>query len=429
MHLPRRSRHTMGARLTVLLSVCGLTLSVAAADADASLVTTTITTAGETPYSVPAGASSLQVTVVGAPGQARYAEASPGQGADVQATLSAPFPGSTLYAEVGATGGAGAGTSTWAGAGGGASDVQTCSILESCIDTGDPATDPRLIVAGGGGGTGAEGFGFGGTGGSGGVTAAITGPGAGGNGTDGATGGAGGNAGLAATTTPTTAAAPGDGSGTCGGQGSAASVADGGAGQTADGGRDSDGGGGGGGWVGGSGGGAGGCGGDGDGGGGGAGVSYVASSATLTGIGVAGETGPEVSITATIAAAPAATITSPARDAVYARGQVVDAAFSCAEGTAGSGLEPGADGCSGTTADGAALDTSAPGVHAFTVTATSTDGLTTSREVVYFVRWRRRPRRWATPRYRWHGLGPAGLRHTRPAVDREPSALDRALPR
>ena len=45
------------------------------------------------------------------------------------------------------------------GAGGGASDIQTCSIQTSdCVNTGNATTDPRLIVAAGGGGGGGGGY-------------------------------------------------------------------------------------------------------------------------------------------------------------------------------------------------------------------------------------------------------------------------------
>lgn len=118
--------------------------------------TTTITAAGETAYSIPAGAYALQVTVVGSTGGTAASSGAPGQGALVQATIPVPDGLSTLYVEVGNSSGAGGGgASAGGGAGGGASDVQTCSVAEpGCAYTADPASDPRLVVAGGGGGGG-----------------------------------------------------------------------------------------------------------------------------------------------------------------------------------------------------------------------------------------------------------------------------------
>ncbi len=155
----------------------------------------------------------------------------------------------------------------------------------------------------------------------------------------------------------------------------------GGTGQDANGGNDADGGGGGGGWVGGSGGGGGQCVSNGAGGGGGAGASYAESSATGVSISEATSLSPEVVITATIAAPPSASITTPANGATYSAGQTVDANYSCTEGSQGTGIQS----CSGPVADGAAIDTSTPGPHSFTVTATSSDGLTGSQTATYTV--------------------------------------------
>ncbi len=93
-------------RGVVLLSVCEASLGVTAAAADASAVTTTITTSGETAYTVPLGTTALQVTVVGAHDVRASTTAAAGLGADVQAILTLT-PGSTLYAEVAGPGGAG----------------------------------------------------------------------------------------------------------------------------------------------------------------------------------------------------------------------------------------------------------------------------------------------------------------------------------
>ncbi|MGA9114857.1 MAG: Ig-like domain repeat protein [Candidatus Dormiibacterota bacterium] len=282
--------------------------------------TTTITAAGETAYSIPAGAYALQVTVVGSTGGTAASSGAPGQGALVQATIPVPDGLSTLYVEVGNSSGAGGGgASAGGGAGGGASDVQTCSVAEpGCAYTADPASDPRLVVAGGGGGGGQNDPNFdfidGGAGGSAGASGtAVTGPGGGGgygefdDPFDGAPGGDAGLGADASTAAPG-AGCPGNGTGTAGSPGT------GGAGQELPG-VDwlefAAGGSGGGGWVGGSGGGSGGCYypslpgfAVGSGGGGGAGASFLESSATDTSVTTAGDTPAEAVITPLFAIAP-----------------------------------------------------------------------------------------------------------------------------
>ncbi len=74
------------------------------------------------------------------------------------------------------------------------------------------------------------------------------------------------------------------------------------------------------------------------------------------------------------AAPPTAAITTPAENASYALGEVVDASYSCQAGLGGGVLKPGAGGCAGTVPDGQPIDTSALGPHSFAVTATDTDG-------------------------------------------------------
>ncbi|MEA2684962.1 MAG: trimeric autotransporter adhesin, partial [Actinomycetota bacterium] len=230
-------------------------------------------TGGEQTYAIPAGATALVVRAIGAPGLS-------GSGASVTATIPVPA-GPTLFVEVGGPypgwGGGGAGLAGGgAHGGGGASGVQTCSQTSAACRntiTGNPASDPRLVVAGGAGGWGAlsvmvSDYGKSGPAG----VAGITGPGAGGAGFDGPgvppasvngrPGGFGGTAGGAGGAGTVNFPNPG-GNGSAG-KGGDHDVADG-----------SFGGGGGGGWFG------GGAGGDGEaGGGGGGGSSYWVASAT-----------------------------------------------------------------------------------------------------------------------------------------------------
>ena len=157
----------------------GAILALAAA-APASAVTSSqsYATAGEHAFVVPAGVSSVQVTLVGGNGGAGSGAQPGGLPATVNATL-AVTPGETLYAEVagdgqtaagvgefaaGGYGGGGPGggrgfltTTPSGGGGGGASDVRTCS--ESSSQCSSLAS--RLVVASGGGGGGGEGTGSG----------------------------------------------------------------------------------------------------------------------------------------------------------------------------------------------------------------------------------------------------------------------------
>ncbi len=90
--------------------------------------------------------------------------------------------------------------------------------------------------------------------------------------------------------------------------------------------------------------------------------------------------------------APRVTIVTPSDGAVYAQGQVVRASFGCSPFTrlAGRFTIPVAS-CTGTVADGAAVDTSTPGARTFTVTAVGTNGERTERSVNYRVADRRAP--------------------------------------
>ena len=78
---------------------------------------------------------------------------------------------------------------------------------------------------------------------------------------------------------------------------------------------------------------------------------------------------------------PTASVTTPADGASYTLGQAVNASYSCQD-SAGA---PGIRSCTGTVANGAAIDTSTVGVHSFSVTATSWDGLTATTTTHYTV--------------------------------------------
>ena len=101
---------------------------------------------------------------------------------------------------------------------------------------------------------------------------------------------------------------------------------------------------------------------------------------TVTAISKDGQTG-TAQISYTVAAPPAAAISSPAGGSTYTRGHVIDASYGCREGASGPGLSS----CTGTVPAGAAIDTSTPGQHSFTVTALSTDGQRTTTSVSYTV--------------------------------------------
>ena len=84
---------------------------------------------------------------------------------------------------------------------------------------------------------------------------------------------------------------------------------------------------------------------------------------------------------------PSATILSPADHQTYALGQAVPTTFACAESAAGPGLASCDDSNATTSVSGGtgSLDTSTLGAHIYSVTATSTDGLTASTAVSYTV--------------------------------------------
>jgi hypothetical protein len=78
---------------------------------------------------------------------------------------------------------------------------------------------------------------------------------------------------------------------------------------------------------------------------------------------------------------PEIALTTPADGAVYLRGENVVADYSCADEPDGSGVEA----CTGTVANGAAVDTSTLGEHSFTVEASDVAGNGASRSVTYTV--------------------------------------------
>ena len=172
MRLGLRGRGLRFGLLGPLVGSVMLTLFIGSA---AAATTTTFTyTGAEQTYSVPAGATAVVITAVGAPGStAPGYEGTPnngGKGASVTATVPVPAGTTTLYVEVGGNGiGSslgcdgggrrafnGGSASSCAGGGGGASDVRTASIGTVPNSGLTAANDSRLVVAGGGGGGGGD---------------------------------------------------------------------------------------------------------------------------------------------------------------------------------------------------------------------------------------------------------------------------------
>jgi hypothetical protein len=91
----------------------------------------------------------------------------------------------------------------------------------------------------------------------------------------------------------------------------------------------------------------------------------------------------EQSFTLTVQAPPTASIATPVDGATYIQGQAIGTSFSCAEGIGGPGIASCVD--QDGRPSGTPLDTAATGPHTFTVTATSTDGLTSRTSVAYMV--------------------------------------------
>lgn len=250
---------------------CLLTLSDGAGQSKAMTLAYTnfAYTGAQQSITIPTGVAKVTIAASGAEGSSSIFGGTPGLGAFVTATVGVTA-GKTLYVFVGGSGTSGgfnggggyvtSGTTAYAG---GASDVRTST---TGLLTGDPSTDPRIVVAAGGGSTGASGGYDGGNGG------AVGGSGANGVTTGDDGGGGGGAMQKAGGAAGTTSCGPNGFPGNPGGVGT------GGAGYDSNGN-------GGGGWFGGGGGGAGGnpaptftCGDDSGGGGGGS--SFVESSAT-----------------------------------------------------------------------------------------------------------------------------------------------------
>jgi hypothetical protein len=332
-------------------------LAWAATPAQAATTQTFTATGAEQTFTVPAGVFSLHVLAIGASGGA--GELGGGVAAQVIGNLSVTA-GQTLYVEVGGkgksgveggTGGFNGGADSGganAGGGGGASDLRTAPRLAGL------SPEDRLIVAAGGGGTGANGE----------ASAGALGGAAGSDGADTTTGNPGGNAGTQ----------------TEGGIGGAGFFGTGANGQLGLGGAGGlseptggPGGGGAGGYYGGGGGGGGAISG---GGGGGGGSSLVPAGGSLTLASLLTE--PEIQITYN--PPPSIGIVAPANGATYTQGQALSAIFSCTPGE-GTGLKS----CAGPVANGAALDTSTVGQHTFTVDAEDTDGGKATQSVTYTV--------------------------------------------
>ncbi len=90
------------------------------------------------------------------------------------------------------------------------------------------------------------------------------------------------------------------------------------------------------------------------------------------------------SFTLTVQDPPTVSISTPATGAVYAVGQAVSTSFACTDGAGGPGISSCTDSHGGSGGSGT-LDTSTPGQHTYTVTATSADGLLATASITYAV--------------------------------------------
>jgi uncharacterized delta-60 repeat protein len=101
---------------------------------------------------------------------------------------------------------------------------------------------------------------------------------------------------------------------------------------------------------------------------------------TVTALSKDGLTG-TASIDYLVADPPTVKITAPGPSLSIPYGAKITASYSCADGTGGTGIAT----CSGTVPSGSPIPTTPAGTHYLTVTATSTDGLSTTERLHYRV--------------------------------------------
>lgn len=369
------------AALRVGLGLFGALVLWAGAGAEgASAATQTYSTPGSYSFVVPAGITSIYVAAVGGRGGDCFGGTG-GQGSSATAVVPVS-PGQQLFVGVGGPGGGG--------------PIGGLGVPVCPSSSGGPAG----VGGGGAGGTGACCGSA--TGGGGGGGASLVGPGVGaadfnsvllvaGGGGGASYQRAGGNAGSPGTAGNGSATEGGAGTQGIGGLGGApgAGATAGSSGNALTGGAagngNSGGGGGGGGYYGGGGGGGSASGGYAGSGGGGS--SFITPAATFVIAPALSSSTPRVTLAYPAPAPPTATVSSPAPGGTFVLGQSVPTNFSCADGTGGFGLAS-CDDSNGTSTTGGGsgqLDTATTGPHTYTVTATSTDGLTTMTSISYDV--------------------------------------------